>query len=139
MIFWLSSLPEPPDVEPIFPRLIQAILWLVTMLPFSDKIGHALLYAGLAAVVSLGIRRSGRNPRRAVQVLVPIVFATFYGLTDEIHQLFVENRTFDLLDVAADAVGAAVAQAYLCHRFWKADAIREAEQAACNSGPPDGI
>jgi len=36
-----------------------------------------------------------------------IVISSLYGVTDEYHQVFVPGRTFDVLDMAADAFGAA--------------------------------
>jgi VanZ family protein len=41
--------------------------------------------------------------------LAAVAYSILYGATDEIHQLFVPNRTADVKDLAADAVGAAVA------------------------------
>ena len=43
--------------------------------------------------VSVGMRRSGK-PVSPGTVFVPILFAALYGLTDEIHQLCVPNRTW---------------------------------------------
>lgn len=103
-IFWLSSKPNPPDVP----------------LPFAgaDKLMHAILYAGLTAIVSVGIRRSNRQVTFWVQAAVPLVFAAVYGLTDEIHQIFVPTRSFDPLDLAANVTGAAIMQAMLL-AWWR--------------------
>jgi VanZ family protein len=70
---------------------------------------HFALFGGLAGLVALGLVRSNGPalPRRAL-ILWPVAFATLYGLTDEIHQLFVPQRTFDLLDLLADAAGATI-------------------------------
>ena len=39
-------------------------------------------------------------------LLAAIAFATLFGLTDEIHQLWVPHRSFSLLDLLTDTVGA---------------------------------
>lgn len=81
-----------------------------SLFPGQDKIAHAVLYAGLAAVVGAGLRKADAMPK-LFQSVFPIVFAGIYGLSDETHQLFVPNRSFDLLDLAADIIGAAIFQA----------------------------
>ncbi|MCP4642451.1 MAG: VanZ family protein [bacterium] len=109
-LFWLSSGPPPVDVEA----------------PFSgaDKVVHMVLFGGLAAVVSVGIRWSGGCPRALVQYAVPVVFAALYGLSDEIHQLFVPGRDFDPLDIVADAAGAVLVQLAL-YGLWRRTAASE--------------
>jgi len=42
-----------------------------------------------------------------------VVFSVLYGVSDEIHQIYVPGRTPDSLDVVADAVGAALGVAAL--------------------------
>ena len=83
-------------------------------LPGIDKVAHAILYAGLAMCFSLGLQRSNTMVRPWVQCFVPIIFAILYGLSDEIHQIFVPKRSFDLWDLCADGVGASVAQWIWC-------------------------
>lgn len=104
-IFYLSSLSDPPD-----PGI---------SLPLMDKMVHVVLYAGLAATVSVGIRRSNETVRPWVQWCVPVLFAVMYGLIDEVHQMFVPNRGWELSDLAADALGAAVAQVVLVGVVWR--------------------
>jgi len=103
-IFYLSSKPDPVEMGPLFPG--------------TDKVLHAVLYGGLAAVVSLGVRRSGNSPAPRVQFLAPIVFAGLYGLSDEIHQMFVPSRHFDPFDLIADVAGAVLVQSVLW-RWWR--------------------
>lgn len=95
-IFWLSSSVTPVDPRPKFPG--------------EDKLAHMVLYGGLAAVVSVGIRRSEKPAAPPVQFWVPFVFASLYGLSDEFHQLFVPGRFCELGDMIANATGALLAQ-----------------------------
>ena len=92
--FWLSSQPHLPNVP-----IIGAIYW-------GDKIEHAIAYAsgGWLTWRALGGRMFGRR-----RVIVAIVIAAAYGLTDEIHQHFVPPREFDVFDLTADSVGSAIA------------------------------
>jgi len=104
-IFWLSSQ--------------QIVLSPELIFPGQDKLVHMILFGGLAAVVSTGLRRSGREVPPVAQFYVPVVFAAVYGLSDEIHQLFVPTRSFDLADVLADVLGAFLVQWILCFRAWR--------------------
>lgn len=74
-----------------------------------DKDLHALAYFGLAILVLLAL--AGRLPSRVTRTLaiVTMLIVVGYGATDEVHQRFVPGRTADVLDLAADAVGGAVA------------------------------
>ena len=103
-IFWMSSRARPINIDlPTFEGL--------------DKIVHFVLYAGLCALVSIGLRRSETKLTGLPLFWIPIAFAALYGLTDEIHQLFVPQRSFELLDLIADFAGAVSAQALL-HYAW---------------------
>lgn len=75
----------------------------------SDKLLHALLFAGLAVLMCRALRLQHPTwTRRAVGGLA--VLATFaYGCLDEVHQTFVSGRQPELADALADGVGAAVA------------------------------
>jgi VanZ family protein len=43
--------------------------------------------------------------RRNLLILMSIGSATLYGISDEIHQIFVPFRQADILDAVADAIG----------------------------------
>jgi len=84
----------------------------------SDKTAHVLAYAGLTLLVlraTSGMRWSGVTARSA---LTAWLVAVGYGVSDEVHQRFVPGRTAALDDLAADAIGAAlaVAPAFLAAR-----------------------
>ncbi len=72
-----------------------------------DKLLHAGVYAVLGAFTFLALPRR-LSPRASVLVLVAGAITTFYGFTDEFHQLFVPGRSADLRDVLADCVGGLV-------------------------------
>lgn len=87
-------------------------------IPYLDKIAHTILYAGLAFVVSLGIWRSNEHVVPKIQFIIPIAFATLYGISDEIHQIFVPNRSFEIADILVDFLGATIIQFILCGWLW---------------------
>ena len=65
---------------------------------------HIVAYAGLAALTA----RAAANGLHRVSwtaVCVAVVISSLYGISDEYHQMFVPGRTFDVLDMAADAFG----------------------------------
>ena len=90
LIFWISSIAEPLTL-PEGP---------------ADKGGHALLYAGLGAVVVRALAGGWRRPFTRTAALGAVLICTIYGITDEIHQHYVPPREADVLDVVADAAGA---------------------------------
>lgn len=108
LFIWLLSAESRPET-----------LQLPLLFPGMDKLCHMVLYAGLAALVSVGIHRSGRPVSPWSQCFVPILFATFYGATDEIHQLFIPFRHCDISDLIADMAGATAIQAVLCYMWWR--------------------
>jgi VanZ family protein len=96
VIFGLSSLPDPP--APPGPLSI-----------LSDKQLHAILYAGLAALVVRALSGGWLQTVTAGAGLLAAAVATIYGATDEVHQYFIPPRQMDARDLAADAVGASFA------------------------------
>jgi VanZ family protein len=84
-----------------------------------DKAVHLLLYGGLTALVSAGIRTAPRAASPSRQFWVPLLFAIAYGITDEIHQFFIPLRSFDPADIAANSAGALLAQLALCFGLWR--------------------
>jgi VanZ family protein len=79
----------------------------------SDKVIHFAEYGVLAALLTFGFRRHlpAWAARRAAAWTW--VVAAAYGASDELHQLFVPNRSCSLYDWVADATGAALAAGLL--------------------------
>jgi VanZ family protein len=96
-IFYLSSQSHPKEQLPLF--LLEGV---------SDKVLHAVEYAGLGGLCYRAFRwgMSGQVASRAL--LFAIVTASLYGMTDEAHQLFVPFRESSWQDWLADTVGAVI-------------------------------
>jgi VanZ family protein len=91
LIFYFSSLPG--DSVPS---------------PFShaDIVFHFLEYFPFGFLLALAITRTfGRLGRRALLFFVFVI--VLYALSDEIHQIFVPERTFSLFDLVFDCLGSA--------------------------------
>jgi VanZ family protein len=99
-------------------RFLPAVLWasFIFFVSSQSKLPAApvsfegldkLLHAGVYAMLALALLFGGRGHRPWLWVAV----AVLYGLSDEIHQSFIPNRQADLLDLLADAAGAAFAVA----------------------------
>lgn len=101
VIFAASAQPKLPDI---------AFLHIeVGGKDIGDKVGHLLAYAALGALIWRGLKGISDGWR----ILVAVALATAYGVTDELHQLCVPGREFDLADLGADALGAAISSVVL--------------------------
>jgi VanZ family protein len=90
-IFYVSSLQQPPLPPGI-----------------SDKPAHAFGYFGFGLFIARALA-GGLPPRITLrQAIVGLVFASFYGVTDEVHQRFVPGRSAEVFDWVSDAIGSAV-------------------------------
>jgi VanZ family protein len=75
----------------------------------SDKLEHALAYAGLGVLLVRALSGGLRRPVAARAAVVAVALAALYGASDELHQHFVPHRTMDAYDLLADTTGAAAA------------------------------
>lgn len=94
LLFYLSSLPGNTLVMP-------------DILSF-DKLLHAFAYGVLAAAVFFAIPNRRRHQPRLIFLLI-VLFCLLYGISDEVHQIFVPFRSSSGWDILADTVGAAIA------------------------------
>lgn len=108
-IFTLSSLSKPPGAE----EGEQVI-------PLFDKIAHTILYIGFAFFVFHTIEWFPGGFRYN-RILATFLIVTLYGVSDEVHQLFVPGRFFSLLDIFFDALGAFIL--LLAAHYWPSDKI----------------
>jgi VanZ family protein len=90
LIFYLSSIPS----------------YGLPKWDFDMSILHVPLFFGLSYLILRAL------PSRGVPVwklfALSIVVSTLYGVTDEIHQLFVPGREFSLVDMLFDFIGSSL-------------------------------
>ncbi|MBS0262949.1 MAG: VanZ family protein [Planctomycetes bacterium] len=97
--------------------LAKPVFDAVRALPAGDKISHCLLMGTLAALTNLAwsCRRLGsRDWSPGIGTLVVIVIV----VAEEISQIWIPGRTFEWLDLTADAVGIALGQ-WIALRIWR--------------------
>jgi VanZ family protein len=71
----------------------------------ADKLWHFCAYAVLGALFYRAFSNTPINQKARQIVLISIVCASVYGLSDEIHQYFVPSRQASLADWGADIFG----------------------------------
>ena len=96
-IFFLSAQSHPEEHLPSF--LLKDV---------SDKVLHAVEYAVLGGLCYRAFRWGLSEQMAARALIIAIVTASLYGVTDEVHQLFVPFRESSWLDWLADTIGAAI-------------------------------
>lgn len=95
----------------------QSTLPVPMAFPHQDKLTHLIAYAFMA-LLAWRTFSHGLTVYRMVTVAT-VIFCSFYGITDEYHQSFIEGRDSDLFDWLADTAGAVlavVAMNYYCRR-----------------------
>jgi VanZ family protein len=91
LIFLLSSVPGHS-----YPHRLQPV----------SQAAHAAEFALLAFLLARALGRTLPASRLLVPVAISLAFCVIYGIADEVHQLFVPERVFDVVDMLFDAVGA---------------------------------
>lgn len=104
VIFYLSHQPatELEKILPYFNRFFPAMQ--------SFNWGHFIAYFILGLFLFWALLERFNHLRGKIVI---ILLCMLYGVTDEIHQLFVAGRHFDWLDIRNDAIGAALAMLFV--------------------------
>lgn len=94
LIFWgssipLKSLPGGPEYLPI--------------------LAHFLEYFILSTLLIVAITGSVSQKPHPFTLFTAFIVSLFYGISDELHQLYVPGRVTDMLDLAVDGAGALLA------------------------------
>jgi VanZ family protein len=108
--------------------------------PHSDKVAHAVAYAGLSAALYWAFRSTRRGWLFRWAAPAAFVAASLYGITDEWHQSWGPGgRSPDVWDWVADTVGAAVMMTavVLLRRRGLGDGPQNPSQAATACDKPD--
>jgi len=104
-----------------FPYWVPAVLWMGVIFYFStlpesatpgrdilpDKVCHAGEYFILGFFILFALQRT-TQVRFSTSFWITLAWGAVYGLSDEIHQLYVPTRQFDVMDIAADVSGIVV-------------------------------
>jgi len=96
-IFFFSAQSHPEEQLPSF--LLKDV---------SDKVLHAVEYAIFGGLCYRAFRWGVNGQVASRALFFAIVTASLYGMTDEVHQLFVPFRESGWQDWLADAVGAVI-------------------------------
>jgi len=106
VIFLASSNLDP--YKPLPPRWIEPCFSTIPTSPscaeYLGRLLHMTEYAILAFLSFRAAFWDNRKPRLLTIVAV-LIFIELFALSDEIHQLFVPGRNFQLLDLGLDLLG----------------------------------
>ena len=83
---------------------------------FSDKVVHFLAYAVMGVLFYRAYQTLRFKDNLRMLVLISIVSATLYGVSDEIHQYYVPFRDASITDAIANMLGA-ICGVYIYHRW----------------------
>jgi VanZ family protein len=97
----------------IFSLSAQSDLAQVSPVAIPDKIAHLLEYAGFGFLLMRLLRYLEPEAEFVKHLIWVLSIALIYGLSDEIHQLYVPNREFSWMDLLADGAGG-----YFGARIW---------------------
>lgn len=76
---------------------------------FSDKIVHVIIYSVLYVLFFYSLKNQSKYVKlRSSALEYSVLFTSLYGITDELHQYFVTNRSCEFFDWAADTAGAII-------------------------------
>ena len=90
---------------------INRYFGFINDIPYGDKVGHLLLMGTFCFLANLAFRFRFWEITGRWRLLRGTVVATIVVLVEECSQIFLENRSFDVKDLAADLIGIAIADA----------------------------
>ncbi len=75
------------------------------MIPGTDKVVHMAIYAILCALLHRAFRMQPNARLASMSLFLALGVTLLYGISDEVHQYFVPERSSDIFDVLADLSG----------------------------------
>ncbi len=115
LIFYLSSLPGVP-----LPAGLGGETW--EQVDPNKLILHIIEYSILGVLLLRAIINSHTATYAERALAMAVILGFSYGVSDEIHQYFVPNRTASFLDLFADGIGTYLG-AYIRRDFWPVSRI----------------
>jgi VanZ family protein len=94
LVFVMSSMSSPIEVDPF---------------PLFDKVAHITEYTLFAMLLFRALQGTWNGMSFFWLAFITVMITLTYGASDEFHQSFVEARTADMRDLAADGIGAMTA------------------------------
>jgi VanZ family protein len=86
----------------------------------TDKVVHMGIYAVLCGLVHRALKFQPLTRIASVSLFLALAVTPLYGITDELHQLFVPGRSCDVYDFLADLTGGAIyVMVYLKYKFYE--------------------
>jgi VanZ family protein len=76
---------------------------VVNTIPYGDKLGHFFLFGILTLLLNLALRF--KRFRLWKRIPLGTVLVSIFVILEELSQAFFPNRTMDVIDLVADAVG----------------------------------
>ena len=85
-------------------------------IPHLDKLVHGFLFGGFVWLWYFSLNNNPKSQPPAASLKKVFLISAFYGISMEFVQYFFTNRAFDILDILADILGAAIAWGILSIR-----------------------
>lgn len=92
LIFYVSGISKPPVPE--------------IEIPFLDKFLHISEYAVFGLLAARAFKNSPKEIFFKNFKIAAVLTSVLYGISDEVHQLFISERSFSVFDMLADGIGA---------------------------------
>lgn len=114
MIKWIKWLEKHPEVSIIITIFLAILIFYMSSqsfekgapgpeFPLKSYLYHFFIFFMFAFFLAISLTRGKYNQR--IFILIAILIAIMYGISDEIHQFFVPNRTCTIEDALTDSVG----------------------------------
>lgn len=149
LIYQLSA--QPASISDAYSRgivntLVNACLWLmglsipeparIRLVNHIDSVAreymHGVIFMALAMLVQYAALSGAVMPRKAAVITIAVCLT--YGLGDEIHQLLVPGRSFQVSDLLMDTMGSLVGIVLVTWNFSRCRHVRALKQADAECG-----
>lgn len=102
---------------------------LPSFIGYTDKLVHAAIFFILCWLLHVAFHFQGHSFFRRHSLLIALLLASSFGISDEYHQYFTPGRSTDVLDWIADTTGAllyvAVYSRFQFYRWFKGKSAEE--------------